>query len=131
MLLEKSEGVFYELYTAMELIIHVASGFVSVKYGRQEKFIRLRTGVVAPCSDLLRTGTGAIRVWVVAVCPATTDSDVKDKILGGKEGIDSAVIDRQKGDGSGPGIRIGITRINILGYRLALKVPYPDTVAVP
>ena len=25
-----SEGVFYELYTVTELIIHVASGFVSV-----------------------------------------------------------------------------------------------------
>jgi len=80
---------------------------------------------------LLSAGTGATRVWVVAACPTTTESDVKDKPLGRKEGIDSAVIGRQKGIGSGPGIRIRVTRINIIGDRLALKVPYPKTLAVP
>jgi hypothetical protein len=127
---KRSEGVFYELYTVRELISHAASGFVSVWHDRQEVH-KVRTEVVASISDSLSAGTGATRVWVVAVCPTTTESDVKDKRLGRKEGIGSAVSCRQKGIGNGPGIRIRVTRKNILGDRLALKVPYPKTVAVP
>jgi hypothetical protein len=114
----------------MELITHAASVFVSVQHYKQEVH-KVHTDVVSPSSDLLRAGTGATRVWVVAACPATTESDIKDKPLGRKERIGSAVIGRQKGIGSGPGIRIRITRINIIGDRLALKVPYLKTVAVP
>jgi hypothetical protein len=127
---KRSEGGFYELYTVMELISHAASGLVSVWHDRQEVH-KVRTEVVAPCSDLLSAGAGATRVWVVAVCPTTAESDVKDKRLGRKEGIDSAVVGRQNGIGSGPGIRIRITRINVMGDRLALEVPYPKTVVVP
>jgi hypothetical protein len=111
---KRSEGVFYELYTVMELISQVASRFVSVWHDKQE-IHKVHTDLVAPCNDLLSAGTGATRVWVVAVCPTTTESDVKDERLGRKEGIDSAVVGRQKRIGSGPGIRIRVTRINTRG----------------
>jgi len=75
----------------MELISHLASGSVLVRHDKQD-VQKVRTDEVVSSSDLLSAGSGATRVWVVAVCPTTTESDVKDKPLGRKEGLDIAVI---------------------------------------
>ncbi len=98
---------------------------------RRERFIKVRTDEVIPGGDSLSAGTGATRVWVVATRPVTTESGVKDKPLGRKEGIDISGIGQQINDGSGPGIWIGAARGNIRRDGSALKAPYPKAVSVP